>query len=180
MEEVSQACSGSSSGMASRGTSVFAGSTRWMAPELIMALMEDDADDAYDAPDSSSPALRPGPQITTMSDVYAFASVCLEVATDELPYPHRMNDHAVLMDIMRNVPPRRKVVPECKVQVARVEEFWRLLEMCWATLPEQRPGMPDVLRLLEQLAQDGRHGEQDSLLSPKQMGCTASRRKRSS
>lgn len=44
------------------GTSFFAGSTRWMAPELIIALTEDIT-----------------PPITTQSDVYAFASVCLEV-----------------------------------------------------------------------------------------------------
>ena len=48
----------------SKGTSFFAGSTRWMAPELIMALVKDDGQ---------------VPPITTFSDVYAFASVCLEV-----------------------------------------------------------------------------------------------------
>ncbi|KAG6811060.1 hypothetical protein H0H92_009149 [Tricholoma furcatifolium] len=45
-------------------TSSFAGSTRWMAPELIKALIEDDG---------------PIPMITRETDVYAFASVCLEV-----------------------------------------------------------------------------------------------------
>ena len=48
----------------SRGTSFFAGSTRWMAPELIIALVEDDG---------------VVPPITTYSDVYAFSSICLEV-----------------------------------------------------------------------------------------------------
>jgi len=47
------------------GTSFFAGSTRWMAPELLFALIEDDDGGA--------------PPITPASDVYAFASVCLEV-----------------------------------------------------------------------------------------------------
>lgn len=46
------------------GTSFFAGSTRWMAPELIMGLINDDGHI---------------PPITTSSDVYAFASVCFEV-----------------------------------------------------------------------------------------------------
>ena len=46
-------------------TSFFAGSTRWMAPELIMGLINDD--DGHIPP------------ITTSSDVYAFASVCFEV-----------------------------------------------------------------------------------------------------
>jgi serine/threonine protein kinase len=46
-------------------TSLFAGSTRWMAPELIEALTNDD---------EAQP-----PPISTSSDVYAFACVCLEV-----------------------------------------------------------------------------------------------------
>lgn len=53
-----------------RATSFFAGSTRWMAPELVLALVEDDG--------------RP-PPLTTSSDVYAFASVCLEVLITPLP-----------------------------------------------------------------------------------------------
>ena len=42
-------------------TSSFAGSTRWLAPELIWAMVED-------AP----------PKITTQSDVYAFGAVAME------------------------------------------------------------------------------------------------------
>lgn len=45
-------------------TSFFAGSTRWMAPELVHTLVKDKT-----------------PQVTCMSDVYAFGSVCLEVCT---------------------------------------------------------------------------------------------------
>ncbi|EDR05945.1 uncharacterized protein LACBIDRAFT_302109 [Laccaria bicolor S238N-H82] len=76
----------------SKGISFFAGSTGWMAPELIMSLVEDDG--------QISP-------ITTFSDVYAFASVCLEVAAGRLPYPHRTNDRAVAVDIIRGVKPAR-------------------------------------------------------------------------
>ncbi|EDR00010.1 uncharacterized protein LACBIDRAFT_314918 [Laccaria bicolor S238N-H82] len=91
----------------SKGTSFFAGSTRWMAPELIMALVEDDGQI---------------PPITTFSDVYAFASVCLKVATGQLPYPHRTNDHAVTVDIIRGVKPTRGAC--CLVQVKNVDVFW--------------------------------------------------------
>lgn len=44
--------------------SFFGGAVRWMAPELISALVEDDGRK---------------PELTKSSDVYAFASVCLEV-----------------------------------------------------------------------------------------------------
>ena len=43
-------------------TSFFAGSTRWLAPELVWAMV----DDEY-------------PPITTYSDVYAFGAVAMEV-----------------------------------------------------------------------------------------------------
>ena len=45
------------------GTSFFPGSTHWIAPELTFALVEDDGII---------------PPITTYSDVYAFASICLD------------------------------------------------------------------------------------------------------
>lgn len=45
-------------------SSMLAGSTRWMAPELLITDLEDDRK----------------PPISTYSDVYAFASVCLEVS----------------------------------------------------------------------------------------------------
>ncbi|EDR05941.1 uncharacterized protein LACBIDRAFT_302090 [Laccaria bicolor S238N-H82] len=77
----------------SKGISSFAGLTRWMAPELIMSLVEDDGQI---------------PPITTFSDVYAFGSVCLEVAAGRLPYPHRTTDHAVAVDIIRGVKPARE------------------------------------------------------------------------
>lgn len=47
------------------GTSLLAGSTRWMAPELILSLVEDD--DGVPCP------------VTRESDVFSFACVCLEV-----------------------------------------------------------------------------------------------------
>jgi serine/threonine protein kinase len=52
------------------GTSLLAGSTRWMAPELILTLVEDDG-----AP----------PVVTTESDVFSFACVCLEVGHIYVP-----------------------------------------------------------------------------------------------
>lgn len=55
------------------GTSVLAGSTRWMAPELILTIVEDDG---------------MTPLITTASDVYSFACVCLEVCICRVCWLH--------------------------------------------------------------------------------------------
>jgi len=62
---------------ATMGNSFFAGSTRWMAPELIFALVHDDGR---------------LPPITTFSDVYAFASVCLEVGHNHRWFMHTFSD----------------------------------------------------------------------------------------
>jgi serine/threonine protein kinase len=133
------------------GSSFFAGSTRWMAPELILALVEDDGG---------------VPPITTYSDVYAFASVCLEVgathnisldidtnhrcdtqiATGHIPYPHRSNDHAVTVDIMRGIKPLRGAI--CHIPLKDEEAFWTMLDRCWDQAFCLRPPMSEVLRLL--------------------------------
>lgn len=144
LDEVSQVCGGGENtppgtACGGRGTSVFAGSTRWMAPELILALVHDTGDVG-------------GPMTSTMTDVYAFGSVCLEVATDAVPYPHRSNDHAVILDIMTSISPRR-AGSQSKVRVRSEEEYWGLVDRCWGMPPEGRPAMAECLTLLEGMAQ---------------------------
>lgn len=137
------------------GTSFFAGSTRWMAPELLLALIEDDG----------------VPPITPASDVYAFASVCLEVntlgscllyallttllyvqlASGQLPYPHRSNDHAVTVDILRGIRPSRSSECLLKLNPDGEEAFWNLLDQCWSPDPCFRPNMSHLLASLEVL-----------------------------
>ncbi|KAK0434553.1 kinase-like domain-containing protein [Desarmillaria tabescens] len=69
-------------------SSSFAGSMRWMAPEIVRALVEVGSEATM-------------PQVTTASDVYAFGSVCLEVRRDRcLPYAYRKHDPGVMFDIM--------------------------------------------------------------------------------
>ncbi|KAL0948376.1 hypothetical protein HGRIS_010958 [Hohenbuehelia grisea] len=111
------------------GTSFFAGSTRWMAPELILALVEDDG--------------RP-PPITPQSDVYSFASVCLEVVTGRLPYPHRTNDNAVTVDILRGIRPCRGALCNMHIKTEVEEAFWDMLNRCWDTIGCMRPSMLDM------------------------------------
>ncbi|KAF8814545.1 kinase-like protein [Phlegmacium glaucopus] len=118
------------------GTSFFAGSTRWMAPELIMALIHDDGH---------------VPPITTSSDVYAFASVCLEITTGQLPYPNRTNDHAVTVDILRGIKPSRCKTCLLKLDTRGEDSFWNMLDHCWSDEPSLRPTMSHMLSFLEAL-----------------------------
>ncbi|KAK0440640.1 kinase-like domain-containing protein [Armillaria borealis] len=108
------------------------GTMRWMAPEMILALVEDE----------SEPKV---PRVTTASDVYAFGSVCLEIMTGALPYPCRKHDPGVMIDIMRGIKPSRGApMPDS-------EAFSMLLDTCWRQEPALRPKMDEVLKCLNRL-----------------------------
>ncbi|KAJ3868373.1 kinase-like domain-containing protein [Lentinula novae-zelandiae] len=112
----------------STSTSFFAGSTRWMAPELVLALVEDENHED---------------ELTTASDVYAFASVCLEIVTGDLPYPHRKNDYSVTVDILRGVSPARG--SDLSIALKRMFALRSVLESCWDGQSFMRPNMEEVL-----------------------------------
>ncbi|KAH8109534.1 kinase-like protein [Phellopilus nigrolimitatus] len=113
-------------------TSFFAGSIRWMAPEIYKAQIEEEW----------------RPLVSTYSDVYAFASVCLELLTGQLPYAHRRSDAVVTLDIMNGVKPSRglQFVADPKTEV-----LWSLMNECWDELPRARPDMRKMCECLEHL-----------------------------
>ncbi|KAK0473649.1 kinase-like domain-containing protein, partial [Armillaria novae-zelandiae] len=113
-------------------SSFFAGTMRWMAPEMVLALIEDESEGK-------------APRVTTASDVYAFGSVCLEIATGALPYPCRKHDPGVMIDIMRGIKPSQgTLMPDS-------EAFSVLLDDCWRQEPALRPKMSEVLKCLNRL-----------------------------
>lgn len=115
-----------------------------MAPELIFAQINDDGTIA--------------PPISTCSDVYAFASVCLEIASGQLPYPTRFNDHSVTYAIIQGARPTRTTACLLKLGVAGQEAFWSMLEECWRELPLERPTMPQMHSFLELLVASSTDG----------------------
>lgn len=130
-------------------SSMLAGSTRWMAPELLLTDIEDDRK----------------PPISTHSDVYAFASVCLEVSTLEsititasdgykvltgkLPHPARKNDHGVFIEVLAGGRPT--VGLEFTVAEPNTEKLWDLMEECWDRIPRARPTIQKMYECLDQL-----------------------------
>ncbi|KAL0064324.1 hypothetical protein AAF712_008770 [Marasmius tenuissimus] len=113
-------------------TSFFAGSTRWMAPELIHAQVEDKKI-----------------QVTTYSDIYAFGAVCLEVATGSLPYSHRSNDFAVVLDVIQGAKPyQRSEILTTELTEDGQGEFWIAVEACWESIPVLRPKMEVLVKTL--------------------------------
>ena len=77
------------------------------------------------------------------------AHVYMQVASGQLPYPHRTNDHAVTVDIIRGVKPARGAY--CLVQVKDVDVFWETLDRCWNSIDYLRPSMREMLMLLEEM-----------------------------
>ena len=134
-------------------TSFFAGSTRWLAPELIWAMVEDQY-----------------PPITTRSDVYAFGVVAMEVRsthrlivdvlttaylvrsqvlTGLLPFPQRKNDHGVTVDILADQKPSHCASMICiGVPEAHASELRELMDNCWSKDPASRPSMSSICQYL--------------------------------
>jgi serine/threonine protein kinase len=100
------------------------GTTRWMSPELI------------DPDHSEFERSRP----TKSSDCYALGMVIYETISGNLPF-HEYTDLIVSLKVVRGERPRREANFE--------ESLWKMLKVCWASKPNDRPSVDDVLRSLE-------------------------------
>ncbi|TDL15389.1 kinase-like protein [Rickenella mellea] len=103
------------------------GTMRWQAPELLNATR-------FEGESAG---------VTTKSDVYAFSFVCLEIFTGDIPFP-KLRDGTVIMEVaVHNRRPTRPIDPITKRELD--DATWHLMELCWATLPSDRPTMDDVV-----------------------------------
>ncbi|KAG8928846.1 hypothetical protein FRC01_005277 [Tulasnella sp. 417] len=99
------------------------GTLRWCAPELL----------ASDVP------LR-----TLATDIWAFASLSLEILTGRLPFYNCTNDVKVIQNIALGKTPAREDYPELPMD----NRFWEVLEACWKQNPEERPTMEQLRPLI--------------------------------
>ncbi|KAK7681752.1 hypothetical protein QCA50_015099 [Cerrena zonata] len=112
---------GLSSYATSNPTSVASGggSTRWMAPELLI---------------SGNPSFQ--------SDVYAFAITCIEIYTRQKPYPELTNEAQVIQRVMKNDRPTR---PNNDTGREMSFSLWLIVDSCWAQDPFNRPPISDAV-----------------------------------
>jgi len=104
------------------------GSTRWMAPEVLMSTID------HDNHEHASAERCP-------RDVYAFGCTILEIYTGEPPFSQYSHDIRVATAVMAGQRPSR---PEGVFS----DESWSLMESCWAHDPAQRPLARDILASL--------------------------------
>jgi len=110
-------------------TTTFAGSARFMAPELVLPTQ---AESVKDAPRTSK------------SDVYAFACLILQIFTGERPFGHLPLEPMVILAIARGEKPSAQPPGLEAFSRGFDEDLWALANRCWAFDPLERPKMKVV------------------------------------
>ncbi|KAG6905439.1 hypothetical protein DXG01_002699 [Tephrocybe rancida] len=116
--------------LTSFSSAVTGGTMRWKAPELL------------DGSESAS---------NTQTDVYAFACVCYEIFSCDIPFSE-LDEYPVMWAVIKGRrPPRPR---QCKKWQTSCQELglddglWALVERCWGADASSRPSMNVVLQEL--------------------------------
>jgi len=119
-------------------TTSFAGSSRYMAPELTMA----EPDLNYDDDENQAP-----PNLTKETDVFALSMVALEILTGKLPFFYIRQDTTVIAFVQDGKRPERS---RCSPTIF-AEPMWELLVNCWDQDPGERHDMDTIVQCLEKM-----------------------------
>jgi len=124
-------------------TPKFAGTARYLAPELTVPEPDVDVEeDTYEVPE-----IEDTPNSTKKSDVFGFSMVALEILTGKLPFYYLRADTAVTLCMQSGGrPDRRWCLP-----TVFTDPMWALLVDCWGQDPDQRPDMGAVIHRLERI-----------------------------
>jgi len=124
-------------------TTAFAGSARYMAPELTAA----EPDVVYGEDEHGTYENQGTPNLTKKTDVFAFSMLALEILTGKLPFFYLRQDTTVIAFVQDGKRPERS---KCLPSVF-TNSMWALLENCWDTAPESRPSMDSIVERLEHM-----------------------------
>ena len=86
---------------------------------------------------------------TKHSDCYALGMVIYEVLSRRIPF-YRYTDFVVFGKVVKGERPEKPRGSEGVVGF--MDDVWEVLELCWASLPRDRPSIKDVLKRLEKAA----------------------------
>ncbi|KDQ11303.1 hypothetical protein BOTBODRAFT_114594, partial [Botryobasidium botryosum FD-172 SS1] len=116
-------------------TTVFSGTPRWMAPELLFSKNDDVA------------------PVTKEGDVYALGCLALELVSGMQPFTSIKMPGTVLLKIAQGERPNAK---EYNSTVLK-GDLWSLLELCWDKDPEKRPSIDVVVKKMEAILEAHHH-----------------------
>lgn len=80
---------------------------------------------------------------TESSDCYAFGMVIYETMSGVKPF-HKLTDFVVVLKVVKGERPSRG--PRF------TDRLWEMVKSCWASQPNDRPSVGDVLQYLEEVA----------------------------
>ncbi|KAF8157141.1 kinase-like domain-containing protein [Crassisporium funariophilum] len=124
--------------MTSQSINSYGGTIRWQAPELFDPLTED-------------------PRPTTASDIYAYACVCYEIFTSDVPYYEYHLDATVIFKVMSGDRPLRPSADSVSFEkYGLTVEIWDMMEECWSRVPEERPTIVEIVSRIPQRKLDSR------------------------
>jgi serine/threonine protein kinase len=89
--------------------------------------------------------------VTCFSDVWSFAMLVLELLTDEIPFPDKILDAAVICALIQGERPKHPRSPKV-IAHGLNHELWQHLCRCWEPLPERRLPLQSLYNVLEKLA----------------------------
>ncbi|KZP25822.1 kinase-like protein [Athelia psychrophila] len=113
-------------------TALFAGSTRHMAPEFFP---------------KESPGGGEVDQDTIFcmaTDIYAFAMVCFQVSTGEIPFSNLRHDYHIIAALHKLHRPAAPTAVRDRI----ASPVWDTMCRCWVQDPKQRPSAEEVVKLL--------------------------------
>lgn len=113
-----------------------------MAPELIVNA----GTDSNELEDDVSTLM-----VTRFSDVWSFAMLVLELLTDDIPFPDKILDAAVICALIRGERPKHPRSPKV-IAHGLNHELWHYLWRCWEPLPEKRLPLQSFYDILDKLA----------------------------
>ena len=107
-----------------------AGSSRWLAPEII---------------DPPGKANSKPPTASKSADVFAFAMLAVEVFTGKVPFGSMKNE-SVVIHIANG---KRPAKPQAAGQLGLTADMWKFIERCWTANPSKRPTINEVVSTWE-------------------------------
>jgi serine/threonine protein kinase len=99
---------------------------RWKSPELMTTLLDENG--------------LPVSQVTTGTDVWAFAMTVVEILTGRIPFSDIRNDAKVVLAVMKGHHPEQPHCPQIN------DKIWETLESCWDLSATKRPSMAMLSR----------------------------------